>query len=292
MSIQTADIGLALSNTFKSIPTDSIESNIDCNDNVEFNNGQERKVKYGSHHAGAMELAAKYSYGKRCQETICCIIWAVLMVYNLILLIIHFDPSQWKSIVVYGICGIVLADFFSGIVHWFCDTWGSVEFPAIGPGLIRPFREHHIDPTSITRHDFIETNGDNLAAVIPFISYLAYKLRKYYTDLSIMQNYSFYAFIYLLAIFVSFTNQFHKWSHTYYGLPRWVTFLQDWHVILPRKHHRIHHVSPHETYYCITTGWLNWPLEKVGFWRFLEYLIESASGSKPRSDDMKWAQKT
>lgn len=43
---------------------------------------------------------------------------------------------------------------------------------------------------------------------------------------------------------------------------------------------------------CLHTGWLNYPLEKFGFWRNLEDIIQSLTGEKPRSDDLKWAQKT
>ena len=72
--------------------------------------------------------------------------------------------------------------------------------------LIRPFREHHIDPTSITRHDFIETNGDNFAICVPFLGVMAYRFMSLNAE-EIQGFYNWHMFLYLLAIFVSMTNQ-------------------------------------------------------------------------------------
>jgi len=62
--------------------------------------------------------------------------------------------------------------------------------------------------------------------------------------------------------------------------------------LLPRRHHRIHHVAPHDTYFCITTGWLNYPFEWINFWPRLESVITVLTGIEPRADDMAWALKS
>ncbi|POI34200.1 hypothetical protein CIB84_002047 [Bambusicola thoracicus] len=157
--------------------------------------------------------------GKRLQEWISVILCFSLICFNFYNLLFYLRLEHTPSIIVGIFAGVITADFLSGLFHWGADTWGSVELPIVGKAFIRPFREHHIDPTAITRHDFIETNGDNCFMTLVPLANMAYK-------------------------FVSF--------------------------------------SP---------GWLNYPLEKIRFWRCLESMIQGLTGEKPRADDMKWAQK-
>uniref|UniRef100_A0A2P2I5P8 Transmembrane protein 189-like n=1 Tax=Hirondellea gigas TaxID=1518452 RepID=A0A2P2I5P8_9CRUS len=262
----------------------------DPNDNSATNEEEKTKPRWGPSHKGAQELASLYSTGKRSQEVICVWLCITLMLVDLSFMAFHFNYQRLTTILLAALAGVITADFTSGFVHWGADTWGSIELPVLGKNFIRPFREHHIDPTSITRHDFIETNGDNFMLPIPFLLYICYCFC-WHSHQQIEQQYALFSYLYLLAIFVALTNQIHKWSHTYFGLPRWVTLLQDLHIFLPKRHHRTHHVSPHETYFCITTGWLNYPLELIHFWSTLESIIEALTGYKPRADDLKWAQK-
>jgi hypothetical protein len=72
--------------------------------------------------------------------------------------------------------------------------------------FLRPFREHHIDPTSITRHDFIETNGDNFMVTIPFLGWMTWKFISL-SEEEVQKNFSWSCYLFLLAIFVAMTNQ-------------------------------------------------------------------------------------
>lgn len=167
------------------------------------------------------------------------------------------------------IVGYLIADFVSGAVHWLADNFGHEQMPIVGPNLIRPFREHHVDPRGITRHDFIETNGNNCLVCWPW-------LVTYYFVLPPEGSLWALLFISTWLVFnvgILGTNQFHKWSHLEHP-PAWIRKLQDWRLILSPEHHDIHHTPPFEKYYCITTGWLN-PLlcDRLRFFQRSEALI-------------------
>lgn len=117
---------------------------------------------------GVKQLKELYSSGKRLQEIVSISLCVVFSVINLYFLVSYFKLYNFFTALPALIGGILMADFMSGIVHWGADTWGSVDIPVIGAAFIRSFREHHIDPVAITRHDWIETNGDNsmLATVL------------------------------------------------------------------------------------------------------------------------------
>ena len=152
------------------------------------------------------------------------------------------------------------------------------------------FREHHIDPTSFTRRDFIVTWGDICMVSLPALAPVTYML--YFGDAEHGKLWhNVYLFLLTTIHFEASNNQIHKWAHTHSGNPRWVQWLQKYHLMLPKSQHHTHHIAPHNINYCIVTGWANYPLEFINFWRNLEWIIERATGYKPRVDDSKWAEK-
>jgi len=178
-----------------------------------------------------------------------------------------------------ALCALVGADFVSGMFHWAADTWGTPDTPLAGKVFVRPFREHHLDQLAITRHDFIEVNGNNclisipIAAAMHFIPFTAVRV-----DLSLLV-----ALLGTFLLWIFATNQFHKWAHMERA-PLVARHLQRLRLILPPEHHQLHHAAHHDTHYCITVGWLNGPLHRVGFFVALERLISSLTGLRPRRD--------
>ena len=169
---------------------------------------------------------------------------------------------------VIAVLAYLAADFISGFVHFLADNFGSSEMPVLGPGFIGAFREHHVDPKGITRHDFIDTNGNNSLVSLPFML-LVWLVVPIETTVG---GYFFGAFFLLLCLAVFLTNQFHKWAHTE-DPPSFAVWLQRHGLILSKKHHDIHHASPYDTYYCITVGFWNPLLDQTRFFEQTERLL-------------------
>ena len=185
----------------------------------------------------------------------------------------------WMPLTVF--VGLMGADFMSGLVHWLFDTWGSTSTPIVGQLAIRTFREHHVDARTMTKHGFVETNGHNITlSMVP--STIGLLAVHHGTLLSALVSMS----CFFMALCVAMTSQIHKWAHLpEEQMPRVIRKLQDAGLIIGARHHNRHHVRPHDSYYCITVGWMNGPLEFVRFFRVLERVITAITGVEPREED-------
>lgn len=147
-----------------------------------------------------------------------------------------------------------LADLFSGLVHWVCDSFGTSETFVLGPALIKPFRDHHKNPQDITRISLVENLGASGIAgtVVMLLARPAFAAAgSPLADFSLCLLWWFVAFAFL-------SNLFHRWAHIPFGKrPRWIRGLQTLGLVLDSQAHGIHHQRPHRRNYCILCGWAN-----------------------------------
>jgi ubiquitin-conjugating enzyme E2 variant len=173
--------------------------------------------------------------------------------------------------------GAWAADLVTGAVHWACDTWGDERTRFVGAGLIRSFREHHVDPRAMLAHDWIEVNAEPATAACVAFALLALPDVSHWLDGRAFLA----AFAWSLVALGALANQIHQWAHDP-APPRAIALLQRAGLLLTPARHDRHHRPPHAGDYCIAGGWLNPALDAIGFWRGLERAITRFSGAAPR----------
>ena len=227
---------------------------------------------YGRGHRAMEIVAIAFAFGA--------LAWIALTIF-----VAAHGVGDWIGIALGALAGYIVSDLLSGFVHWAGDTVGDESTPIFGPNFVRPFRFHHVDPEDITRHDFIETNGNNCIVAAPVLLLVLVLLPA-------TTGVLFYACVVIActALFVFCTNQFHKWAHTK-NPAGWVRLLQRAGLILSPTHHSVHHAAPRDKYYCITVGWMNPLLDKIHFFRFLETTITRINPRALRPDPADRPQK-
>ena len=174
------------------------------------------------------------------------------------------SPSALLLALAGAFLGVLAADFGTGLVHFLGDRLFEEETPVVGPLLIRPFREHHVDPLAITRHGFLETNGSS-ALLLAIALALGLALLPHEGALGPFAH--GFAIAFALAAFAA--NQLHKWAHAPRA-PRAIAWLQARRLVLSPAAHALHHRADHSRAYCVATGWLNPPLDRLAFFARLE----------------------
>ena len=180
--------------------------------------------------------------------------------------------SPWYSVLGQAVGMYLLVDFISGIIHWSEDRYGSETTPLVG-GAIKKNILHHHRPRHITRISLWEAMGTTLFislgifAVGTLLGFFGWQLV-------------------LLCLLGMNVNTVHRWAHsTPKELPWIVRTLQRVRLIQTPQHHALHHGLPRVTHYCAFTNWLNPVLERLKFWRSVEWCIAAVTGIHPREDD-------
>lgn len=173
------------------------------------------------------------------------------------------------AILVTALLGIAVADFMSGVIHWFFDTFLEESTPIVGPQFVAPFREHHRDPLAMTRHGFLELNGNNCLASLPLnLSVWWYAPAEPESVVAVAG----YLFLVTFSFTLTATNQLHSWAHQPVRplLARW---LQRCGLAISPAHHARHHAPPHNMSYCVTNGWVNSLTDRFRFFVHAERVL-------------------
>jgi ubiquitin-conjugating enzyme E2 variant len=165
--------------------------------------------------------------------------------------------------------GYLAADLLSGLAHWVGDRFFDEATPFIGRSFIAPFREHHVEPEAMVEHDLVELVGNTAILALPPLA-CAYHGLEVGSGAALERFLAAFTLSSLAGAVL--TNLFHRWAHMARP-PLVARGLQRLGIVIDPARHARHHRDPFDRAYCITTGWLNAPMDRLGIWAGLERLL-------------------
>lgn len=159
------------------------------------------------------------------------------------------------------LCGLWLADFGSGFVHWVVDKYASPTLPIVGPRHVVFSHAHHFRPMELFELAPHERHGGIVLAVAMTGGALA--LVGWLNTVTVSA-----------LVFGALTNVIHGWSHrTAQENGPLLTGLHRIGLFQSPIHHIHHHSGQNDTHYCLLTDHVNPVLEAVRLWPRLEAVL-------------------
>lgn len=150
----------------------------------------------------------------------------------------------------------LMADFLSGVFHWWEDRYGVESWPVIGPIIVSPNVLHHAQPTAFLKGGFFTRNWTTFAPALAFAAAAWWLGSPWWT---------------LVGLCVAMGNEVHAWAHQ--KCSRRIRGLQMLGLLQSQEQHAIHHRDPFDKNYCVMTDYLNPVLSAIRFWEGMEAAI-------------------
>jgi len=154
---------------------------------------------------------------------------------------------------------ILIADFFTGAIHWFEDAYGNPNWCCGLGQVIKDNIIHHELPEKFLEGSFFERIKVSLfIACILFSIFLLFGLMNWYIAFTLA--------------YASLSNQIHAIGHVK-QTNKVIIVLQKIGLIQSKEMHDLHHASPYDINYCVMTNYLNPILTYFNFWYKIEHLL-------------------
>lgn len=179
--------------------------------------------------------------------------------------------------------GWLAADAASAVYHWALDNYGSEATPVWG-AQIAGFQGHHDQPFTIVQR---ETCNNLYRSCVPALPQMAGLAVVAIAALASGGGTDSGLSVGLQSAYASFlvgcvgAQQFHKWAHSVKDLPVLAEAAGRARLIVSRRDHGKHHVSPYGGVYGIVSGWVNGPADAAQVWRRAEVAVWMARGVEP-----------